>query len=305
MKKFFLKILMFFAIVAVLDFGYGFFCKFLTSHAKGGTTYHYYYSAKVSNEDIILMGSSRMCRHYNPSIIGDSLNMTIYNTGVKGNGIILNYGILNLILERYSPKLIVYDVFSFDMYDDERFADDNARYLDNLKDYYDNEEIKDIFSKVNPMESFKMHSMLYRYNSKLPRLVGDCLHPTEKYDRGYNPYYGSMEYAPNLEDGRNDKLTVDTLKLYYVSKFIEKTQEKGVPVVFSASPRYGTMQENHYNDPIKEICSKYNVPFIDYYADDRIVNNSGYFHDANHLNNVGADYFSNIFMSDIKAYLKK
>ena len=305
MKKFIVKILMFFAIVALCDVGYGLLCKFLTSHAKGGTTYHYYYSAKATEEDIILMGSSRMCRHYNPSIIGDSLNMTIYNTGVKGNGIILNYGILNLILERYSPKLIVYDVFSFDMYGDERFADDNSRYLDNLKDYYDNEEIKEIFNKVNPMEVVKMHSMLYRYNSKLPRLVSDCLHPIEQYDRGYNPYYGTMEYAPNLEDGRNDRMEEDTLKLFYVSKFIEKAQEKGVPVLFSASPRFGTLVSNHYNDPIKEICRKYGVPFMDYYADDRIVNNSEYFHDANHLNKVGADYFSKIFVTDLKTYINK
>jgi hypothetical protein len=296
---------MFLAVVTVLDFGYGFFCKFLTSHAKGGTTYHYYYSAKATDEDIILMGSSRMCRHYNPSIIGDSLNMTIYNTGVKGNGIILNYGILSLILERYSPKLIVYDVFSFDMYDDKRFADDNARYLDNLKDYYDNEAIKDVFAKVSPMEVFKMHSMFYRYNSKLPRLIGDCLHPIEKYDRGFNPYYGAMEYAPDLEDGRNDRLIVDTLKLFYVRKFIEKALANEVPIVFSASPRFGTLLENHYNDPIKEICKEYGVPFLDYYADDRIVNNSEYFHDANHLNNVGADYFSNIFVTDIKNLLNK
>jgi hypothetical protein len=303
MIKFTCKIFLFFVIVGLLDMCYGFFCKSLTSKAKGGTTYHYYYSAKVTNEDVILMGSSRMCRHYNPSIISDSLSMTVYNTGVKGNGIILNYGILNLILERYSPKLIVYDVFSFDMYNDERFADDDARYLDNLKDYYDNDEIKDIFAKVNPMETLKMYSMLYRYNSKLIRLVGDCLYPTEKYDRGYNPYYGSMDYVPDLDDGRNNQLDVDTLKLYYVRKFIEKAQGQGVPVVISASPRYGVSPVNHYNDPIKRICKEYNVPFLDYYADDEIVNKKEYFHDANHLNNIGADVFSTLFVSDLKKNL--
>lgn len=303
MIKFICKILLFFSIVGLFDVAYGLLCKSLTSKAKGGTTYHYYYSAKTTDEDVILMGSSRMCRHYNPSIISDSLNMTVYNTGVKGNGIILNYGILNLILERYCPKLIVYDVFSFDMYNDERFADDDARYLDNLKDYYDNDEIKDIFAKVNPMETYKMHSMLYRYNSKLPRLVGDCLHPTEKYDRGYNPYYGSMDYTPNLDDGRNDQMNVDTLKLYYVRKFIEKAQGQGVPLVISASPRYGVSPVNHYNDPIKSICKEYNVPFLDYYAEDAIVNNKEYFHDANHLNNIGADVFSTLFVSDLKKNL--
>lgn len=303
MVKFFCKIILFFVIVSLFDVGYGLFCKSLTSKAKGGTTYHYYYSAKATYEDVILMGSSRMCRHYNPSIISDSLHMSVYNTGVKGNGIILNYGILNLILERYSPKLIVYDVFSFDMYNDERFADDNARYLDNLKDYYDNEEIKDIFAKVNPTEALKMHSMLYRYNSKLPRLVGDCLYPMEKYDRGYNPYYGLMNYTPDLDDGRNNQLDVDTLKLYYVRKFIEKAQGQGVPVVISASPRFGVSPVNHFNDPIKSICKEYNVPFLDYYAYDTIVNNKEYFHDANHLNNIGADMFSTAFVDELKQYM--
>ena len=86
-------------------------------------------------------------------------------------------------------------------------------------------------------------------------------------------------------------------------KFIEKAQGQGVPLVISASPRYGVSPVNHYNDPIKSICKEYNVPFLDYYAEDAIVNNKEYFHDANHLNNIGADVFSTLFVSDLKKNL--
>lgn len=292
--------MLFFIALFIVDRGYGLVCKSLTVHAKGGTTYHYYYTTEKTSEDIILMGSSRMSRHYNPYIIEDSLSMSVYNTGVKGNGIILNYGLLCEILKRYNPKLIVYDIFSFDMYDDDRFAQDNIRYLDNLKEHYDNPEIQDIFAKVCPEEKLKMLSYIYRYNSKLPRLIGDVVHPTEKYDRGYNPYHGTMDYSTVADDDRDDMQMVDSLKIYYFEQFIHKLQRNHIPLIVSASPRYGTSPDNHYNDPIKSLCQKYNVPFIDYYSDSRFTNTPQYFHDSNHLNDAGADEFTRLFVKQIK-----
>ena len=299
MKKYLLYILLFFAFAAIIDRGFGHVCRHLAADAKGGTTYHYNYIANKTSEDIILMGSSRMCRHYNPQILEDSLGMSVYNTGIKGNGIILNYGLLELIVGRYSPKLIVYDVFAFDMYDDSRFADDNVRYLDNLKDYYDVPAIREIFEDVNPSEKWKLYSQMYRYNSKLPRILGDRFHPTEKYNKGYNPYYGTMDYVKE-EDDRNDLGSVDSLKLKYVRKFIELAKEKDITLIFSASPRFGAVPDNRYNDPIKAICREMGVPFIDYYADPEFTSNTEYFHDSNHLNNVGSDVFTRKFIKEIR-----
>ena len=304
MKKFLGKIILFLILLSFIDVLFGMICSYLTNHPKGGTTYHYYYLCKKSTEDVILMGSSRMCRHYNPEIIEDILKMSVYNAGIKGNGIILNYGMLCEILNRYKPKLIIYDIFSFDMYDDERFSEDNVRYLDNLKDYYNNPDIKSIFLNVNPSDRLKMFSMMYRYNSKFPRILCDFLYKRGIFKKGYNPYHGVMNYQI-LDDGRNNQQKIDKLKLYYFEKFIRKANENHIPLIVSASPRFGTSVDEHYNDPIKALCKEYNIPFLNYYANIEFSSHPEFFHDSNHLNETGADKFTEMITPRIKEIYDK
>ena len=116
MKRFVIKILVFLAIMFILDRGFGLAMKYLQDHAKGGYVGHHNYILHQANEDILIFGSSRAIHHYNPQIIEDSLGMSCYNCGQDGNGIVLFYGWWQMIKERYQPKMIVYDVNpSFDL----------------------------------------------------------------------------------------------------------------------------------------------------------------------------------------------
>ncbi len=110
MKRFLLKVLLFFACVVVMDnvLGYGF--SWLRVNAKGGSTANCEYIANRANEDIIILGSSRAAHHYVPKIIEDSLGMSCYNCGEEGNGVILAYGRLKMLTNRYKPKLIMYEI---------------------------------------------------------------------------------------------------------------------------------------------------------------------------------------------------
>ena len=151
MKKYLLRITLFFIIVAFVDIAFGKVCDYLRDHTNGGFSGNIHYICEECRDDIIMMGSSRMRHHYVPQVFEDSLGMSCYNAGIDGNGIILSYGFLQMILQRYSPKLIIYDVTGFDMY-----VDDNAKYLEMLRPYYDKSGISDIFCDVNPMERWKM-----------------------------------------------------------------------------------------------------------------------------------------------------
>ena len=68
MKKYLIKIALFFAIVAVVDLGYGKVGDYLRDHAKGGVAAKVHYICEECNDDIIMMGSSRMQHHYVPQI---------------------------------------------------------------------------------------------------------------------------------------------------------------------------------------------------------------------------------------------
>lgn len=64
MKKFIIRILTFFAVVAMIDVAFGYVCRYLNSHAKGGDTLNHYYIAKECDKDILIFGSSRCMHHY-------------------------------------------------------------------------------------------------------------------------------------------------------------------------------------------------------------------------------------------------
>lgn len=294
MKKYLIKIVMFFAIVAVVDFAFGKVCDYLRDHTKGGFSGNVHYVCEESNEDIIMMGSSRMRHHYVPQVFEDSLGMTCYNAGIDGNGIILNYGFLRMILQRYTPKLIIYDVTSYDLY-----ADDNTKYLSNMRPYYHKQGIPQIFEDVDRTERLKMKSNLYRYNSNLLGLIGDNYHPMKSFEKGYWPSNKVMNYEPEAPKNSNGK-EIDSLKLAYIGKFIDLAKEYQVPLVFVASPTWFGEILDDDNAPAKAVCDKKKVLFIDHFYDEQLCSNKEYWGDATHLNDKGARIFSREFVGEIQ-----
>lgn len=289
MKQFVLKVLAFFAIIALIDVVGGLGLKWLTAHARGGFTYRDNYICDSLRTDILLSGSSRCVRHYNPQIISDSLGVSCYNSGQMGNGIILNYGRLKMINERQKPKLVIYDLQPrFDMQE----GHDNHRYLTWLRGHYDREGIADIFSSVDDTENYKMKSQLYRYNSRIIELISDFLQPLSNIrPDGFSPLKGELDrlkIKSNVKTKQNYRF--DTLKQEYINKYI---REVGADhIVFVVSPRWYGMDTLQFK-LVKEICEQQHIPFIDYSNDPKYVHNDTYFKDGNHMNAKGADEFTN------------
>lgn len=292
MKKFLLKIVLFFAILLALDRLSGYVFSYLSDNSKGGYTGHYHYLVDKTNEDILIFGSSRAIHHYNPKIITDSLGMTCYNCGQNGNGIVLFYGWWKMISERYHPKMIIYDVTTdFDLLKGE----DNHKYLGWLKEAYDRHGIKDIFLKVDPSEQYKMLSQMYRYNSKWHQIVADYIHPLYIVnDNGFFPLEGNidpMKVRKNINIYSDYQY--DNLKIELMKRFVEELGE--TQIVFVVSPTIYGQNEKRLK-PIKKICQEYNIPLYDYSNKSKYVHNAYYFKDGSHLNAVGADEFTKDFV---------
>ena len=215
MKKFTLKICIFFICIIFIDFLFGGVCSYLNSHAKGGDTKSHYYISNQSTEDVIILGSSRAIHHYIPSILSDSLNLSVYNGGVDGNGIIFLYGRLKIITDRYTPKIVIYDAnIDFDIKDN-----DNTKYLNWLKRFYDKPGIDSLFSTISHAEKYKMQSNLYRYNTSFIQITSDNISPKQVVKNGgYKPIYGEMDYdTPYLETSSTTKW--DPIKHHYFIDF--------------------------------------------------------------------------------------
>lgn len=297
MKKFLINIAIFFAIVAVVDFSLGKVFHYLQARAGGRTGAEYYVCEKAT-EDVIIMGSSRASHHYVPEIISEKLGLSCFNAGQDGNGIILQYGRWKMMSERYTPKLIIYDISSsFDM-----AVNDNMTYVDRLKPFCRDASVMAYVSSIFPMERFKTKSSMYCYNYKFIEMSFDLLRKGDfKKVGGYIPLYGHIrnEVVEKGKPGKESLVDTDSVKLYYLEELIKEAKEKGTQVVLVVSPTWmgGSLTSDAYSS-IKAVADWYGVQFIEYINSD-ICENPDYFEDSSHLNDKGARTFTDDLLSGI------
>ena len=288
MKRFLIQLAAFFAIVIVVDVACGFAFRKVELKAKGGFTYRDNYICDKLETDVLVSGSSRCVRHYNPQIISDSLGLSCYNSGQMGNGIILNYGRFRMVEERKKPQIIIYDLHpEFDLL----VGDDNHRYLTWLKSHYEREGIADIFESIDKTEKYKMQSRMYRYNSRWVEIMMDFVHPiSEAREDGFSPLVGELDKTKVHEetDAKRDYI-FDDLKIGYLNKLI--VESKGAKLYIVVSPIWYGMDSLQFA-PVKQICQERGVPFIDFSNDPKYVHHDEYFRDGNHMNERGADEFT-------------
>ena len=296
MKKFLFRIVLFFALILVVDVIVGKILAYMVDNAKGGDNGRNNYICNIVNTDVLVFGSSRAFHHYNPIIIEDSLGWSCYNCGQDGNGSILNYGRYQLICQRYSPKLIIYDVFpNFDLLT----GDDNHKYLNWLKAYYDKQGIPEVFESVDPTEKYKMQSSMYRYNSSFIQIVSDFVHPLQEEGiNGFRPVdkeFDTMKIRKKEDEKSNFEF--DSLKIAYINKMLDESPD--TKIIFTVSPAWYGMDSTQFQ-PVKEICKRRNIQFIDFSNNPKYVHNNKFFYDGGHLNTRGADEYTRDLMAELK-----
>lgn len=296
MKSFIIKILVFFGVVALIDFAFGSVCNYLYFHSKGGDTYKINYAVQNNCSDVLVMGSSRANHHYNPDILADGLGVTVYNLGIDGSGAILADGLYRMISERYCPKYIVYELTpSFDFYHYSGDAN-NTRYLSQLKPYYKERSISGVFDDIDRFERLKLNSGLYRYNTTFLNLIRFYLQGGET-GNGYSPLTGTMKTF--VEKKTIEDSTIDSLKIKYLEQFISDCKRNGTQLFFVISPMYGAESSSEYNPGI-EICEKNGYVVFDHFCD---MQEMKYFNDSYHLNSLGSDAFSKQIAEEIKQHM--
>lgn len=298
MRRFICKILLFLMGLVIVDNLVGLEGKYLVTHVKGGDNGLNTYICRKLQDDCLVFGSSRGMHHYDPNIISDSLGMSCWNCSLDGSGIILMYGRYKLLSERYTPKVIIYDVYStYDM-----VVGDNNTYLDNLRYFYDDSSIDSIFWDVDKTERYKMWSSCYRYNSKWVSLVSDNIHPLKSNDRGYIPVDKEMAYMTKVANITQTKVQYDSLKMAYLEKLVIACKEKGTKLIFTISPSFWKTDDGVYA-PLKKICRTYDVPLINHYCDKEFVFDKNFFYDSVHMNRTGATKYTQKLVEELKGII--
>lgn len=299
MKRFLIQIAIFFAIVSVVDVSLGKLFHYMQSTKAGGRSGAEYYACEKTNEDVIIMGSSRASHHYVPEIISQKLGVSCFNAGQDGNGIILQYGRWKMISERYAPKLIIYDISAgFDLTEN-----DNMTYVDRLKPFCGDASVKGYVASLFPMEKIKLFSCMYRYNYKFLEIASDCLNQVDFMAKaGYIPLNGHIrsEIINRPREEKIQSINTDAYKLHYLEQLVKEAQAAGTKMVFVVSPSWkGGAHSIEAFAAVQDIACRYGVQFYDY-IDSYICDNPDYFEDSSHLNDKGARVFTNDIVSHIQ-----
>lgn len=254
--------------------------------------------------DMIIVGSSRARYHYHSDILSDSINMllgtnySIYNSGIDGLFIDCNTCAVECILNRYKPKLII-----FETNDREFKIDKSQKRLCRYEPFYQNNSIiKDYFTRMDWKENMKIHINMYRFNSKVVNIIG-CFLRQSTPDNGYYPRYRTMYETIDLKKNKPSKSNhfFNSYSIDSFNKMVRLCDNLNIKLIIATSPRY---KPKGNNELIRSICNKHNTPYIELFNIDFFNNHPELFYDNSHLNNDGATIYTQMFFEKLKPFLK-
>lgn len=296
MKKFFVRLLIFLAIVVCIDVVYGYAMRSYRRNVKAGITRLDNIAVYETRADVLIFGSSRARHHYDTRIVADSLGMSVFNCGFNGMGIEFLNPRLKQILSRYTPKVIIYDITpAYDLMqpDDEEIS--NKRTIIHLKPFFHDTIARNAIRELDFKEWIKLHSAAYRYHDEIYMYIADQ-NNNEKFINGYAPLEGTLK----IDFKPHDKMTPDTVKLRILEQFVSLCRQKNIDLYFTISPYFN----NDMGDQavqLRKIAEKYGIPVIDHFNDKAFLNDSSLYWDVPHLNSKGATLLTKQISSEIRA----
>jgi hypothetical protein len=304
-QYFLLKFIIFFAIVVILDFTIGSLLRIFYFKQDSGLLYRTTYSIEKTTADLLIFGSSTANHGYHPSVFKNRIRMSFYNVGRDGTPIFYHYAVLEAVLNRYTPKMIIYN------FDAHEFSKNQESYdiLSFLLPYYEKHpEIRPIVNLRSPYEKYKLLSKIYPYNSSIFTIaIGNTeLNKRRRGDiDGYVPL--TTIWNEPIRDGNtfiDYKLDSNKIKTY--ESFIKDCINLKIKLYVVCPPLF--IKPNYTSSSIilgKKITDKFNIKFLDFSKDSAILNDAKLFADVGHLNNEGAYVFSNKIIDSILTETQK
>lgn len=301
--RFGVAILIVLVSVAVVDMAVGkVMDRMLPQISNQGSTGKTYFSLYEVNTPIVIVGSSRASHHYVTQMIEDATGIPAWNVGRNGCYFSYNCCVINTIIERYSPKLIIWEN------DMNYLFEDSSDPLESLFPYYDKNEYitKIIDDNVSSSDSFSLHSRLYQYNSIIQRImIRYANRKNNSYDslKGFEPMPNKKHITPLVKAESNmSNKEVSEKKTERLRNTICRVKDKGIQLVIVDSPKYVKQScENNSKTTMISICKEYNVPIIDNTQLTDIVAHPEFFYDRSHLNENGAKAYTKIFLEQLQS----
>lgn len=250
--------------------------------------------------DVVIIGSSRGAHHYVTTMLCDSINnytgknYSAYNAAIDGNFINSNSCAAESILDRYAPKLLIFEVSEWELAGGQAEKDMEFAAVN----YNNNRIVKRYIDDLGWKEKVKVSSNMFRYNQMLLRIASSFFKKGD--ESGYEPLYQKMTIIPEKQSSNNSH-TIDDYSLTNFERVLKTAKDKGVLMVVVSSPCFDPTDNNLF---LKELCEKYDTPYIDCYNIDSFNQHPEYFKDNIHLNDEGAHIYTSLFFEQIKPLIK-
>jgi hypothetical protein len=299
-RKFTIRLVVFLLIIVAADIIIGNILEFMFYKQKTGPNFQIIESITTNRADLVILGNSRAQHHYNPNIISDKTQFSCINSGLNGGyGIYLPAFQVYEIANNYKPKTIIVEI------------DPNALsysklnyylirvllpYVDRYPNAYEYLKLRDNYQKI------KLLSKAYKYNS----LVYDMI-MYNLFSNNFNRVKSFIPISKSLSQkdsiAKLNKIrnlstpTMDVNMELILQKLIHISKVKNIKLIFVNSPIYNNVVNDNYwfaGKKAIQIMNDNNISFWDYSNDSTFFNKYYLFSDRLHLNDKGAELFSNI-----------
>ena len=233
-------------------------------------------------------------------MIEDSLHMPAYNVARDGCFFSYNCCVINSILDRYTPKLIIWENGTEYLY--EGISDP----LESLYPYYSQNKwvLRTIQEELPLSEYLRLNSNIYQYNSIVHRIL---MRYRGRHSFSDGTLKGDLPLAPTqlkkqlvLEKERVGSASLSETKIERFRSTLKRAQKMSVRIVVVDSPKYKLRStENLSAVKMQELCEHSGTLYIDNSQLSFFLEHPELFNDATHMNDDGAKVYTELFLKQI------
>lgn len=302
MKKVLIYLLGIIVLIVALDFICGkAFNAYVRTHRLPGDCLSIDYTLKDMKEDVVIIGNSQVLNALMPSVLSDTLSMTVYNSGSNGQTLPFFHTMQQGILKRYTPKAVILGV------NETVFTTDGIGDRYNiLAPYYGlgYPMLDSCLSSQSKVDKLMMNSTFYRFNSIWWRILlyhlVDKRHQSDGFIAKPDP-----PFPPKLTVLK-EEYPLQKERFSEFNKMLDEFRKRGVKVAVVMTPVYFDNQTGRtLVNRLKKLVVRYdNAIFIDDATDSLFLAHPDYFYDNDHLNARGALEYSKLKAVQLKNFLK-
>ncbi len=289
MKTFITKLCVFIFLFFAIDFCVGVLLNKIYYKVNSGTISKANYGFKFCKEDILIFGASEVAHHFISNEIADSLHLSCYNLGMDGYTITYQYPLLQTIVSRYSPKVIMISTSQLSG----KMIEPSLMYP-----YYNSSSsVREVLDKADVYNKYKLKLNSYIFNSLLLGIIDGILAKAPA-TNGYIALYGKAKFLSLNTNPSEIKATTESIN--YFASFLKLAKSTGALVYVFSSPKYQINHKKSDSVLVKSICDRNGVKYINYLTDTSFIKHPELFKDGVHLNNDGAEIFTKKIIDLIK-----